>query len=212
MTEADATALIIGGDEVITPALQGAFHPTIQERVVATIPMDVRATPRQVFDATLPLAEQAEREREATAIDRLREAIGADTGVVGAEAVMTALQTGQVMVLIMNDDFEGTGWADYTMPVYGAGEPPSEHPAGGDAANLVPIRLEDEGVRLALQTDAEIEIVRTAVPITARELEQVPDADAAMPRSAAARALDEMGGIGALLRFALDADQATANL
>lgn len=205
LSEIDAKALIIGGDEVITPALQNAFHQTVRARVVATIPIDIRSTPRQVIDATLPLAERAEREREAATIERLREAIGAD-------AVMTALQTGQVMLLVLNDDFGSAGWADYTLPVYGAGEPPREHPAGGDVTNLVSIRLEAEAVRLAIQSDAEIEIVRTAVPVTARELEQVPDAASALPRAAAAIALDEMGGIGALLRFSLDDNQATANL
>jgi hypothetical protein len=33
------------------------------------------------------------------------------------------------------------------------------------------------------------------------ELEHVPDADEPKPRSETARALDELGGVGAILRF-----------
>jgi hypothetical protein len=61
---------------------------------------------------------------------------------------------------------------------------------------------------------AEIEIVRTAVPVSIAEQAGVPDAhgDEGLPRSEAARLLDDLGGVGAVLRFALAEDQATADL
>jgi hypothetical protein len=116
------------------------------------------------------------------------------------------------MTLVMNDDFSQPGWADYTLPLYGVGSPPGEHPAGGDVANLVPTTVEDEVVRLALQIGAEVQLVRSAVPVGVEEQEQIPNADDPTPRSEAARALDELGGIGAILRYALDAGQPTADL
>ena len=213
MDEAGIQALVLAGDEQITSTLNAAFHQTVQERVVGSVRLDVRANERDVVEASLPLVEQAEREREWAAVRAVREAAGAGgAGVAGAVDVVTALQTGQVMTLVMNDDFAAPGWADFTLPLYGAGEVPAEHPAGGDVADLVPIALEEELVRLALLSDAEIEIVRTAVPVGLDEQASVRDADAPTPRSAAARELDEVGGVGAVLRYALDAGQSTAEL
>jgi hypothetical protein len=116
------------------------------------------------------------------------------------------------MTLVMNDDFSQPGWADYTLPLYGVGNPPREHPAAGDVANIVPTTVEDEVVRLALQIGAEIELVRSAVPVGQEEQENIPDADTPTPRSEAARSLDELDGIGAILRYALDEGQPTADL
>jgi hypothetical protein len=114
------------------------------------------------------------------------------------------------MTLVMNDDFSGEGWADFTFPVYGAGSLPAEHPGGGDAKAIARIRLEDDLVRLALLEDAEIEIVRTRPPVTGGE--SVNDVDGGMPRTDVARRLDALGGVGAILRYALADDQSTANL
>jgi len=147
------------------------------------------------------------------AVQAVSDGVGAGgKGVAGAEDTITALETGQVMTLVMNDDFSQPGWADYTLPLYGVGSPPGEHPAGGDVADLVPTTVEDEVVRLALQIGAEVQLVRSAVPVGVEEQEQIPDADDPTPRSEAARALDDLGGIGAILRYALDAGQPTADL
>lgn len=89
---------------------------------------------------------------------------------------------------------------------------PTRHPAGGKAANLVPAMLETELVRLALQSDAEIEVVIADVPVSAEELADVPQAEDGRPRSATALELDALGGVGAVLRFALDAGRSTAEL
>ena len=213
MDEAAIGHLVLAGDEQIATTLTDALHPTVQERVVGSIRMDVRATPTGVIAASLPVVEQAEREQEAAAVGRVENGAGPGGGAVtGPEETLTALQTGQVMALIVNDDFAAPGWADYTFPVYGVGDPPSQHPAGGEAANIVPVALEEELVRLALQTGAEIEFVRGTPPVAADEQPGAPLSEGGMPRSDAARALDAFGGVGALLRYALDEDQSTAEL
>ena len=207
--------LIVSGDEAIIPPLQGAFHQTVSDKLIGTLPNTMNDNVQALVDQALPLVEQAERERELRAVRTVQNAAGAQgPGAAGAEAVLTALQAGQVETLVMNDDFAGPGWADYTFPLYGVGPWSGSHPAGGEAANIVSVSLPDEMVRLALQTDAEIEIVRTAVPVSAAEQDDIPEArgDEPMPRSEAARLLDEMGGVGAILRFALADDQSTAEL
>ncbi len=213
MDERGVQMLVLAGDEAITPPLNGAFHQTVQDRIVGTIPFDIRGSEQELIDATLPLVEQAEREREAAAVRAAKDGVGAGgAGAAGPEDVLTALQTGQVMTLVMTDDFTAPGWADFTFPVYGTGEVPAEHPAGGDVANIVPVALEEEMIRLAVQIGAEIEIVKTAVPVGTDELAEIPDADAAQPRSDTALELDEFGGVAAVLRYALDAGQSTADL
>lgn len=213
MDERGVQMLVLAGDEAITPPLNGAFHQTVQNRIVGTIPFDIRGSEQELIAATLPLVEQAEREREAAAVRAAKDGVGAGgAGAAGPEDVLTALQTGQVMTLVMADDFQAPGWADFTFPVYGTGEVPAEHPAGGDVANIVPVSLVEEMIRLAVQTGAEIEIVKSSVPVGADELAEIPDAADAQPRSDTALELDEFGGVAAVLRFALDAGQSTADL
>ena len=60
-----------------------------------------------------------------------------------------------------------------------------------------------EVVRLAVQTGAEVEIVHTAVPGDEIDAENVPDASEGLPLSEAARALDEHGGVAAVLRYVM---------
>jgi hypothetical protein len=205
--------LIISANEQMFTLLTSELHETIKELVLGQITLPIDANITEVTAAAQPLVEEAERKREMEAVQAVRDGVGAGgRGVAGAVDTITALETGQVMTLVMNDDFSQPGWADYTLPLYGVGSPPGEHPAGGDVANLVPTTVEDEVVRLALQIGAEVQLVRSAVPVGVEEQEQIPDADDPTPRSEAARALDELGGIGGILRYALDAGQPTADL
>jgi hypothetical protein len=88
---------------------------------------------------------------------------------------------------------------------------PSEHPVGGDPVDLTPVALEEEMIRLALQTGATVQIVHTAVPVRTAEDEEIPQAGSAQPRTEAAFALDHLGGVGALLRFAIDQDDSVTD-
>jgi peptide subunit release factor 1 (eRF1) len=211
---ADVEMLILAGDDQINAMMRDALHPTIQELIIGTVAVDIRATDHELIEASLPVVTQAEREHETATVGRVENGAGPGGGAtVGAVDTLTALQAGQVMILVMNDDFSGSGWADYTYPMFGAGDPPAEHPGGGDAANIVPVSLAEELVRLALRTGAEIEVVRTtasAAPIDPR------DTDAAgresIPRTEAATRLDALGGAGAILRYALSEEQSTAEL
>jgi hypothetical protein len=205
--------LILAADEPMFSALNAELHQTVSERIVGRIHLSPDAGGTDVAAEAEPLVDAAERKRELETVQAVTDGVGAGSrGVAGATGTLTALETGQVMTLVMNDDFAGPGWADYTLPLYGIGEPPREHPAAGDRANIVSTALADEVVRLALLTGATVELVRTAVAVGEEELANVPDAEAPSPRADAARMLDELGGIGAVLRFALDDGQPTAQL
>ncbi|HET7094543.1 MAG TPA: hypothetical protein VFI22_13715, partial [Thermomicrobiales bacterium] len=196
--------LVVAADEPMATALEAQFHEIVKRRIIAQIHLAIDAGMNEVVDATLPLVARAERQREAEAVQAVRDGVGVGlNGAAGAEATLKALAIGQVMTLVMNDDFAQPGWADYTFPVFGVGAPPAVHPAGGDVANIVPTALEDDMIRLALQTDATIELVQSAAPVGAGELEHVPEVSEPLPRSDAAKALDALGGVGAVFRYEL---------
>lgn len=203
--------IVLAGEERMTSVLHDALHQSIQERVVGVVPVDIRANTEELLAAVLPLLAGAERRQELEAVKRVTDGQGpGGHATAGAEDVLVALQSGQVMTLVMNDDFHSRGWADYTMPVYGAGKPPTRHPAGGEAGQIVEVALEDELVRLAVQTGADIQIVHSAVPIDTASDAPIRQADDAFPRSNAAHTLDQLGGVGAILRFALSDEQSVA--
>lgn len=208
------SGFVVIGDEVVLPVMEREFHQSVWERLIGTTNGDMRENADQAIERAMPLITAHERAREAAAVQQARDLTkSGGPGVAGIDDVLTALQAGQVETLVMTDDFNALGWADFTFPVYGSGMPPSNHPAGGDAENMVPVTISDELVRMAVQSAAAVEIVRTAVPVSAAEEDDIPDAhgDAGMPRSDAAVMLDDLGGVAAILRFALADDQQTAN-
>ncbi len=158
--------------------------------------------------------EEYERQREGEAVQQVTDNLGpGGTAVAGPEDVVTALLGGQVMMLVVNDDFSSAGWADFDQGVSGVGKLPRAHPYGGEPGDIVAVPLEEELVRLAYQTDATVEIVRTEIPGSTEELmHTIPEAGGERPRADAATRLDEHGGVGAVPRFALSGDQATAEL
>lgn len=197
--------LVLAGAEEMRVALERELPDTVKERIVGTVNLDIRASETDIVDAAATEIERAERENERQAVQSVSDGVGSGTdGAGGPSDVLTALQSGQVMTLVMNDDFEGKGWADFAMPAFGAGDLPTSHPLGGDVKDLVEIDLREELVRLAVQSGAEVEIVHTGVSDDADENRSSPNGDGgSIPRSDAATALDEFGGVGAILRYVI---------
>ena len=213
LDESGIHRLVVAADEPVASALHAEFHQTVTDRIVASTQIQGSASVPAQIEATMPLVERHERDREAETVQQIQDNHGpGGTAVAGSDEVVSALLSGQVMTLVMNEDFTGYGWADFEQSLVGAGDVPAEHPYGGDAAALVAVDLDQELLRLALQQDATLEIVATEVPVSAEDLEHVPEAGQDRPRAKAAAQLDAMGGVGAILRFALSGDQATANL
>jgi hypothetical protein len=200
LADAGVNNWVMAGDEVITSALATALDAGVRERMIAHIRLAITATPQEVIAATFPLVTEVERAREAAAVDRLHENLGGGRAVAGAIDVANALLAKRVDLLVITDDYQADGWADYTLGTFGVGEKPAEHPTGGDVAALVDIDLDEEFVRLALASGAEIEIVHSRTPIAPDDGTRV-EAGQPMPKSDAATRLDEIGGVGALLRY-----------
>ena len=206
------TSIVVAADEPMRSALKHEFHQMVTDKLVGEVAVMLDAAPRTVVDRTQAVVDAAERGRESAAVQAVADGAGpGGRSVAGAVETLTALQTGQVMTLVMNDDFQAAGWADFNLGSYGVGEPPAEHPAGGDPADLRPVALEQELVRQALLTGAEIEIVRTLAPVDPGEATG-DRRGADRGRTEAARQLDGLGGVGATLRFTLASDRSTAEM
>lgn len=172
--------LILSSSEVMRNALDDEFHESVKERIIGELHLDMRASEHDIVEASTPLVERAERKREFETVKALDDAVGSGSrGVAGIDEVLQALSRGQVWISVMASDFQCRGWADYTMNVYGVGDVPDAHPAGGDLKNIYPVDLEEEIVRLTIVTGAEGEII---------------------PAGSGAD-MKNHGGVGAILRF-----------
>jgi hypothetical protein len=191
--------LIVAGSSVMASALDAAWHENVKHVILDSIQVAPDATTFDVAEQVYPIVTASEREDELAAVAELEEAIGRETlGRSGAEAVATVLARGQVELLVINDDFNAEGWIDPNFAVAGVGEPPAEHPAGGDLAGIYQVELGDEFIRMALNQNARVEVVHT-MPLEAPTL----DGDGAASRSDAAARLDALGGVGVVLRFSV---------
>ncbi|TVR70376.1 MAG: hypothetical protein EA415_13020 [Sphaerobacteraceae bacterium] len=193
--------LILAGDEVITSTFDRTMPEALKERVIDRIRLDIQATTSEVIEATLPIAERAEADRELESARMVVEAIkrgGAGAG--GSDDVFAALAEGKVNTLVMNEDFHEDGWADFVNHRYGAGEHGDVFDGHVGEFSAAPIIAEDEMVRLAIQNGAEIDIIHTGVKIEREPNDQLPDAGQ-IPRAEAAQLLDKYGGVAALLHY-----------
>lgn len=201
--ESGTTQLILAGRDEVRGLLEHAFArlPNLKAQIIGTLQLDVHVTEPELIEAARPLVRRAAVNREIEAVRSLSEGLATGCAVAGADALANALQEGEIRQLVLNDDFRAAGWADYTLPVFGASAVPKEHPLGGDVSNIVPTALEEEFVRFAIRTDADIVFVRTLPEVDGSE-ERVPKPGAAHRRSGPAEMLDRLGGVGATLKFA----------
>jgi peptide subunit release factor 1 (eRF1) len=177
LEDENISMLVVAGDEIITSSLGEAFHQTVKERIIGTLRLDNNLSDNEIGQAAEPLVAAAEREQEAETVATFKDGLGdGGLGTAGAKGTLSALQAGQVRRLILNDDLRQEGWADFDLQVYGLGAVPKAHPAGGDRENMTGVRLEELLVWLALQTGADIQMIRTESPISAEDLADIPDA------------------------------------
>jgi hypothetical protein len=68
----------------------------------------------------------------------------------------------------------------------------------------VAVNLREALTYLALTTGAKIDIIHSAAPVPGEEPESDAERDLVESRLPPASALDELGGVGAVLRFSMD--------
>jgi peptide chain release factor subunit 1 len=103
--------LIIGAPEEIANELNVVLHPYLKERVVARCHIRVDASAEEIRQAALGVEADVERQREAEAVARLRDAVGAhNRGVAGLDDTLAALVERRVDVLLVSSGFTARGW------------------------------------------------------------------------------------------------------
>lgn len=176
--------IVVSCDEVAKPLLMEQLPQHLSEKIVDIVHLDIKTPEHQIFKETL----EALRERDVkTDAERVEAMIGAwragGLAVVGPEETLMALTMGQVEELLITATpgrLRRTG----SLPP-SAAPGPVEVDTSAPNAQLDPerMKLADELVTKAQQTNVRIRFIEKA------------------------DLLDEVGGVGALLRFKIEARQ-----
>lgn len=169
--------LILAAPDEIANELERDLHSYLQERLAGRCPLPVTSSESAIRDAIVAIEERVEREREAQAVARLREAVAmGNGGVAGLEAVLKALDERRVDRLLVSDGYEAPGWRCRSCGHIGA-KSPADHSCPVCAEGMT--KVEDvigEAVDEALTQGCRVDVCVNAD-------------------------LDVQGRIGALLRF-----------
>jgi peptide subunit release factor 1 (eRF1) len=169
--------LLIGSPEELRSDVEKTLHPDIQQRVAGRVSVDVENTTEdQVLAAARPVIEERERQAERAALDRLQQGVGAGgRGVAGLDDVLGVLNERRVETLLIEERFQMPGAA---CPQCGSLYPEN---VSACPADETPTERYDDVVEEAV----ELAVAQSADVIVARHHDD----------------LEELGGIGAVLRF-----------
>jgi len=143
--------IIFAGDEIILPILREQLSPFLASKVVDELKLDIAASEREVFRATLQaIREEDERtdaEQVRAVIDEYR---GGGLAAIGARSVGSALTNGQVHVLFISAK------ADQIRP-----DTAIEHTEAplGEELPADAVQLSDFLVTRAYQTGAQVRFI-----------------------------------------------------
>jgi peptide chain release factor subunit 1 len=167
--------LILGGPEEVVAEFERELHDYLRRKVRARVSLPVTAGADEVLERSLALEEELERDRERDLVERIRAEAGAGRLAVGGlAATLDALNAGRVEVVAVGFDLSAPG---HECPSCGwLSEAGGACAACGTPLRPVPDVVEAAGPR-AVRLGARVETV-------------THDGQ-----------LEDMGGIGALLRF-----------
>ncbi len=168
--------LLLGGHVEMLPELESMLHSYLRTTLKKTFMIDLKARPKQVLDKTLELMLEIKNEEDQSRVTRLRESLaGRGLGVTGIEETLSSLYEGSVHSLLVEEGFSREGAVCLNCEFMGlvAGS----CPMCGETLTPVPDVVEEA---IAKTIDENGEVVHVAAGI----------------------GLSELGGIGALLRYA----------
>ena len=180
MMEEGYAHLVLAGDPQRLAMIRRELPRTIRERVVDIVTVAGQPAEKEVVEATLQsFIEEEERESQTLAQMLIRELRRDGLAVAGAANSLQVLRRGQADALIMARDWKPlTAWSCGVCTWSAAGPVRPEVCADCGSGALKEHDAREELVRLAGQTGCHIELVGDS-----------PE-------------MDELGGVGCLLRFA----------
>lgn len=169
--------IVVSGDEVAVPKLRQQLPKHLADKVIDVVRVDKKAPDSDVLQQTLDALRQLDAKTDAERVDQM---IGAWRGnglaVVGPEATLAALQMGQVEELLISAT-PALLKKTKKLPDDAAPGPVDVDTSGSGNVDPDRLKLADELVTKAQQTAARIRFIENP------EL------------------LQDVGGVGALLRF-----------
>lgn len=169
--------VVIAGEEVALPKLREQLPQHLAEKIVDTLPLQRNAGGDEILESTFTAIRMKDAETDLEKVQELfDEWHSGGLGVAGPEATLSAFQMGQVDELII------TGSVDSLKPVQklpedAAGQMQADTSAPDGPVDSNRLNLSAELIKRAQQTSASIRFIE----------------DASL--------LQEVGGVGALLRF-----------
>jgi len=106
----DFQRLFIAGTEELVSEFIEHLHPYLKDRLAGTFPMEMVASPKEVQEQTLLVASELRKIYDRDALEKLRgEVHTGNLGAAGLDDTLHALQKGQVLMLLVNEDFSAPG-------------------------------------------------------------------------------------------------------
>ncbi len=169
--------LFLAGTDELVSEFAEYLHPYLSDRFCRAFPMEMVSSATEVKEQTLIVARQLVEAAEEEALDDLRaEVHTGNLGAAGLEDTLLALQKGQVLRLFVNEGFQAPGQRCTSCGMLSLRSPCPF--CGGETEAL-------EDIVESVVTDAFLRNCATVFVSSAHE-----------------KKLAELGGIGALLRFA----------
>jgi hypothetical protein len=161
----------------IARAFRRALSPAVAPKVDAEIPFDANVALSQMLASARNAANEARQRELVLLMGRIKEGLGSGgRGAAGFDEAMGGLERGQIQTMIVDRNYRPPGWACPGCAWAGL-SPVDECPLCGGKPEPIADAV-GELVRLAILQSSRVEVA-----------EGVP-------------ALDELGGVAALLRFA----------
>lgn len=103
--------LLVGGTEELVSQFKECLHPYLRERLVATFAIELTAPLREVQEQTLAIARDLKESENSELIERLKSGVwSGKLGAAGLDDTLYVLQRGQVLTLLVNEDFKAEGY------------------------------------------------------------------------------------------------------
>lgn len=103
--------LALGGPAEVVSELEGELHAYLKERLCGRVHATLTSPVEDIRREALELEAKVDRQRDAAAVGRLREAAGAGAkAVTGLDPVLEALHAKRVERLLVSGGYEESGW------------------------------------------------------------------------------------------------------
>jgi len=108
--EEEFRRLFVAGTQELVSEFVECLHSYLRDRLAGTFPMEMVSSPKEVQEQTLTFASALREAFDSDAIEKLRgEVHTGNLGAAGLEDTVHVLQQGQVLMLLVNEDFSAPG-------------------------------------------------------------------------------------------------------